>query len=394
MLRSTTGCMILMSVAACTDPGAGNPFVNDTVTATQLAVIGEVDGAEQFVFGNVAAVAADDSANVYVADGIASVVKVYDKTGGYLGTIGRAGSGPGEFRYLRDLHIDQINNLHVRGAFRISVFTKSTGRLFTDSLIRTLPVRGIDSPLRTRGKVNGPRYYIPSYTYKDFLIRGYFYVALDSTGQPVDTLWVPAFPNPETTGRASFPVDEQGRGQGVEGVNRAPFEAVPSWDITTQGHILTTVGNDYSVSEVAPTGDTIRTIRYVIRPRRSPQQEAQDSGKMFKARLDSIPVPIDRMRGMSDLARRGEMPNVLPEILAIHAAADGSIWLRRWPRSGKKETIFDVYSADGKPLQTVLVPADLLMEPLPWISANVLVGVISDSATQTQRVAIFGLRGR
>lgn len=68
------------------------------------------------------------------------------------------------------------------------------------------------------------------------------------------------------------------------------------------------------------------------------------------------------------MARRGEMPKVLPEIHGVYIAVDGNIGLRRWPRAGKRETVFDVLSADGQLLRTVRLSADLLMDPVPWVS--------------------------
>jgi hypothetical protein len=146
----------------------------DTGVATPLALIGQVDGPQELLFGKIAAVAADDSGTIYVADGLSSNVRAYNIAGSHLGTLGREGQGPGEFRYLRDLVLDAEQNLHVRGAFRVSVFGKSQGRPFADSLRRTWAIRGLDNPPNTRSKADGSRYYLPSYTYRDFLIRGFF----------------------------------------------------------------------------------------------------------------------------------------------------------------------------------------------------------------------------
>lgn len=394
MTRGIVGCLVVVSAVACGDRPAANRVPRpDTVVATQLAVFGEVDGPQEYLFGRVAAVAADDSGAVYVADGLGSIVRAYNTSGKYLGTVGTEGSGPAEFRYLRDLGLDPDNNLHVRGAFRVSVFRKSEGSEFADSVVRTLAVRGFDSAPRSRGKSDGSRYYIPSYIWKDFLIRGYFYVVLDSLGRTVDTVSVPAFPDPEFSGRATYATDERGFGPGVEGVNRAPFEAAPGWDITSEGQVLASPGDRYQVTEIAPSGDTVQVIRYSFPPRPIPEQEAQDSARAFRARLDSIPVPLDRMRGMSDRARRGALPTVLPEILAIQVDRKGNIWLKRWPRSGEKETVFDILSPSGAPLSTVRIPADLLSDPVPWVSPKVVVGVVRDAATQTDRVAVFRLSG-
>lgn len=50
--------------------------------------IGEVLGEEGFTFGYIAGVARDNSGRIYVADGDASSVRVYDRTGRHLLHVG------------------------------------------------------------------------------------------------------------------------------------------------------------------------------------------------------------------------------------------------------------------------------------------------------------------
>ena len=95
-----------------------------------------------------------------------------------------------------------------------------------------------------------------------------------------------------------------------------------------------------------------------------PAREARESARAFRERLDSIPVPLDRVRGMSDIARSGELPAVLPQILAIQVDDVGNMWLKRWPQADVKHTIFDILDPSGAPLKTVRIPADLLSDLL------------------------------
>ena len=59
--------------------------------------IGDLDGPEEYVFGNIGSIAVDDDRRVYVLDYQAQHVRVYDATGTYVETLGRPGEGPGEF---------------------------------------------------------------------------------------------------------------------------------------------------------------------------------------------------------------------------------------------------------------------------------------------------------
>lgn len=59
--------------------------------------IGEPLGAPENIFGSIAGIATGNDGRIYVADGQATRVRVYDRNGEFLFDIGRAGQGPGEF---------------------------------------------------------------------------------------------------------------------------------------------------------------------------------------------------------------------------------------------------------------------------------------------------------
>ena len=99
----------------------------DTFVAAPLSTIGAVDGAPE-LFGRIVGVAADGDRTVYVADGIGDLVRAYAPDGRYLGTVGREGDGPGEFRYLRGIGVASSGELTVRGHFRVSLFVPRAGR--------------------------------------------------------------------------------------------------------------------------------------------------------------------------------------------------------------------------------------------------------------------------
>jgi hypothetical protein len=368
------------------DP-AGLP--SDTISAQLVAEIGAVRGAPEDLFGKVVSVAATPEGMIYVADADGAVVRAYDLEGEYVGTVGGRGEGPGEFGYLRHLFLGPGRDLYVLDAFRLTVFRPSSTAEFADSVVRTVPVRGVDVLPAPRPKTDGLRYFLPSYEWRDFLTRGYHYVVFDSTGPLGDTIRVPDFPHPEWTGRANYQVDNEGHGVGVVGINHAPFEAVPSWDITRGGRVFFSPGSRYEVRTVGPANDTTWVVRIAPDRRAVPAEEARDSLAAFGARLDSVPVPLGRVNGMSDLARSREAAEFLPEVLAVQIDGAGRTWIRRWPRPDVEETVFDVFDRDGRPRYTVRVPAELLSIPLPWVSRTLMVGVVRDSETGVDRVVAF-----
>lgn len=72
----------------------------DTATLQPQFTIGVLDGDERYMFGDVAALAVTDNGRVLVTDAQALTVRVFDSAGVFVGSWGRDGAGPGEFRSL------------------------------------------------------------------------------------------------------------------------------------------------------------------------------------------------------------------------------------------------------------------------------------------------------
>ena len=386
------GLVALMALwVGCSAAEQDTPFPADTVRGEPTATIGQLDGPLEYLFGRVVGVAVDSRGVTYVADAAASTVRAYDSDGVFLSTIGFEGDGPGEFRYLLGVDINDRGELVVRGAFRLSVFQMPADGVVANSLVRTVPIDGPNPDRDVRGRLVGFTFYAPTYFWEGFQRRGYFYLVYDSLGAVTDTVFVPPLRDPESTGVANYPVNSQGFGRNVEGINRAPFEPRPRWDITEEGHVLFAAGDPYVVVEVSPQGDTLRVIRRAVAPRAIPEAEHRDSARAFGARLDSLPVPISEVRGMSAMARARQLPETLPPILGIQAGAQGETWVRRWPRNGIDETLFDVFDSSGNPSRVVVIPAALKSVPAPWLSNGIVAGVTTDLATGVDQVAIFRL---
>ena len=87
--------------------------------------LGSVDGPdEETLFGRVLGVQLDDDGNVYVLDGLAPAVRVFDSDGRYVRSLGGRGAGPGEFMRPNGLIITEDGRLWVRdtGNRRYEVF--------------------------------------------------------------------------------------------------------------------------------------------------------------------------------------------------------------------------------------------------------------------------------
>lgn len=63
----------------------------------EVLTVGALDGNPAYVFGEIQDLAVDDAGNIYVLDGQERNVRVFGPNGSHKQTVGRSGSGPGEY---------------------------------------------------------------------------------------------------------------------------------------------------------------------------------------------------------------------------------------------------------------------------------------------------------
>ena len=352
--------------------------------------IGKPDDPPAQVLGQITGVTVGPDGEVYVSDRQGSTVRAFGQDGAFLGVVGGQGDGPGEFFFPNDLTFDPQGRLFVRDVRRLTIMTRKKGSRYADTTLRIIPLGGVPSPWSARGRTDGVRYYYPNYVFRDGLRNRYYYATYDSAGIMRDTVEVPMLPTMRFLGRASYLLGPQG-GRNLDGVSVAPFEPRASWDIGSNGTLYVAPGDKYEIVALGPKGDTLEVIRSATQPRAVSAAEAKDSTAAFRTRLDSIPVTLDRVRGMSDAARAAKLPDVVPEIMAVQVDPSGNLWVRRWPPENSRTTCYDVLDSSGRVLRAVRLPAVLEMDPPPYVSAEAVVGVVRDTLTDVQQVVRFRL---
>ena len=93
-------------------------------TLVPEASIGELEGPEEYLFGNIRSIAVDGDRTVYVLDGQAQHIRVFDSEGTYVKTLGGPGEGPTEFTRAEAIALLPDGRLVVRdaGIKQIKVF--------------------------------------------------------------------------------------------------------------------------------------------------------------------------------------------------------------------------------------------------------------------------------
>lgn len=153
---SATICVLLAT--ACTGSREGDVFPESGPqgdaplwTVTDAGTLGETTlGGGGHPFGSIVDIAVDTNGNVYVVDGQAGTVEIFDRAGAWKMSLGGFGEAPGEFRSITDI---------VCTSSRLWVVEGTWGRLteyrFDGTLVRTHPWEARLRPGLYWGEVDG-----------------------------------------------------------------------------------------------------------------------------------------------------------------------------------------------------------------------------------------------
>ena len=378
-------CLLLLTtpfmLAACepdADPSSTGPAtitetIGDTTVVRTLSgsvwegeatlipevSIGKLEGDEEYLFGSIWSIAVDDDRNVYVFDGQAHHVRVYDPDGVYVETLGRRGEGPGEFRSAQAIGILPDGRLVVRdsGNKRVAVFGPGAGQ--TDHWGYDPGNSGSNSPLPTDRE--GRTYLITrDLSRTDWAMH---IIVLGPDGTHLDTLPEPSSPFEPPVITAEAEVE----GGYARYTAPAPFAPSFQWTVHPSGHFVTGLPSDYRI------------------------ELARDDGILrIERTADPAPVHDDEgARQREDLERRMQsnipgwswddpsIPEHKPFYRELLAGRDGRIWVRLWTEAHPVENEdhdpedplsapvtwveplrYDVFEPDGTYLGVVAPPDD------------------------------------
>ena len=127
---------------------SGSVWEGEATLVSELS-IGELDGAAEYLFGDIWTIAVDDDRTVYVFDEQADHIRVFDSAGTHVETLGGPGEGPGEFRSAEAIAPLSDGRVVMRdpGNKRIAVFVPGTGQ--TDHWGYDPGTSGSNRPLHT-----------------------------------------------------------------------------------------------------------------------------------------------------------------------------------------------------------------------------------------------------
>jgi 6-bladed beta-propeller len=364
----------------------------DTLGASIALRIGEFDGPEEYLFGDITSVAVDPRGLIYVADRIGSSVRAFLPSGEFAGWVGREGDGPGEFQWPNDILATEDGRVIIRDGSRITSLVRSSASEFPDSVVATWRLPGYSNSDSRRARLIDATYNYPSYSFRRGEPPRFNYWLFGPEGFLGDTVWVPQLRH-LTGNRTAFYMISQGTGRMVYGLSTAPFGPRASWDMTSRGTLITSDGAENVLVEYSSDSEVLRRLEGPPSPRRAvPAGERADTLAAVRLRLDSIPVKLDEVHNLAPEVISGETPEFLPEVVSVHSGSGDRYWVQRWPIEGHGSSRFyDVIEENGEFVTSVTIPSPFLLDPPPFFGMNTVVGVVRDDLTDVQSVVVAKL---
>jgi hypothetical protein len=270
VLRRALVVLSCVVTVACSDAAGEGPSVSrevvgdttivrvtgtaDPVEPEQELVIGELDGSDEYTFGQIDGMAVAEDGTMYVLDRQALVVRVYSSDGDHIRTFSRSGEGPGELKQPSGILFLADGRLIVRdpGNARMNVYS-STGETLT-----TWSIPGgffTSAPIFTDRDGNVYTDVIatrrPDGMWRTALLR------LNSDGAAVDTIYRP-FQEYETPHLSAERVSGSNRSMSV---NDVPFWPQAVSTLNRNGEFVGGIADRYTVANWRKDGTILRIER-------------------------------------------------------------------------------------------------------------------------------------
>lgn len=336
----TLGCA---SDDAASRANVSGAYVVDSVPVVDIG--DEADGPHAIFSGPVRPVFLSDG-RIVVANGGSRELRFFDAAGTWIRSVGRSGSGPGEFNSLGWLHVGTADSLltYDWGQLRVSVFSpdgqyQRSYMLGPDGGGGTLRpqaaladgaiIASTQSSVEMNSAAPGVR--------RDTSLLLLF----DAQGRLLDSLG--RFPGSESwINRTERSMSVQNRPFGKQLTVRAHANAVYVGSADT--HELTVLES---------SGRAQRTLRWSasLEPISPEVVEAYVNATVADA-------PSEHRAAAIEMLKRAPYPPAMPAFATFVVAEDGTVWVGRYLARGQGErSTFDVLDAAGTILGSVEMPA-------------------------------------
>jgi sugar lactone lactonase YvrE len=307
------------------------------------------------LFGNVAALAVDAEGRIWVLDDRALEIRIFDRDGRYVRTVGQEGGGPGEFRAPQAIHRAPDGRMWVPDPRNNRLSVLDTTGAYVEGMY--MP-GGFGTSRWPGGFDRAGYYYLPIRTFDG--AGGLALVRFTTAHAVVDTLQVPTDPKERE-------VFELRRGA-MRAELDVPFAGHFEWRLAPSGNLWGMLTDDYRLYEFSSEGDTLRTVTRAFTP--LPVADAEMEAK--RSELE----PFIQAGGKVDWSK---IPRTKPATARFFIDDESDLWVVPEAAPEAEGRMLDVFAPDGRFLGTVRLPFVPAMAPLPLIRNSTLYCVTKDS---------------
>lgn len=359
---------------------SGSVWDGDAALVPEVT-IGELEGPEEYLFGRISSITVDANGRVFVMDGQAGDIRVFDPEGTYVETVARRGEGPGELGNATSVAVLADGRVLAHEAGEMLV--KVVGPPPADHEHWTYPQGAIVVPVKPLRIDRSGRIQVPAASYSGGDFVQYLYV-MDSHGEIVDSLTPPAsgFEPPAVEVRLRMPV--AGRSTAPVSV---PLTARRYWTMHPNGRFLSGISTDYRID--LGLGDGVLRIENAYEPVPTSEAEREYHRERTTRSL---------RRTQSDWSWNGPpVPDAKPPFRGLLAGLDGRIWVLLWteahpvdnenhnpdnpfsdPVIWESPVRYDAFEQDGTHLGTLAAPDGFRVWPEPIFDGDRVWAVTGD----------------
>ncbi len=355
--------------------------------------IGELDGPEEYLFGSIYAITVDDAGRVYVLDGQARSIRVFDPDGAYIETAARRGEGPGEIRNAFSVAV--LPDGRIIAHEPADMLVKVLGPEPRDREYWTYPPGAVILPAKPLRIDRNGHVLVTAASSSSAGGVSQYVLVMDSHGQLLDSLAPPGagFEPPSLSVRLPFPVG----GRSTTSV-AVPLTARHHWTMNSNGNFLTGISTDYRVDLWRDDG--------VLRIERDNELVATSEAERDHHQERTT---LRIRRTQPDWNWTGPaVPETKPPFTGLVAGQDGRIWVqlstearpvvndahdpdnpRSEPVTWESPVRYDAFEPDGTYLGTLGTPQGFLVGPAEPIFDGDHVWSVTRDELGVQRVVRY-----
>lgn len=266
--------------------------------------------------------AVNEEENIYISDRSDMSIKVFDKEGNYLGTFGRKGEGPGEFKRIGEMHFFPNGKLlvHDNRSRRSSFFTPE------GEFLRNLKWKNshlhihwvTDSTITMDERIYGEKTILSVKTY-------------DLKGEELVSFGNFTYPTPEI-----LQTQNMTYAMNVPYTPRSIFAADPN-----RKWLYHCLNDTYLIEVYNSEGELFRKIQRPYTPVPFTKEEVKEFRELNEERLD---------KPFSKMVKEMELPNVKTVTGQMQVDGKGNLWVRTYEKkevNDKTLYAYDIFSKDG-----------------------------------------------